>query len=64
MDIRFGKYRKEDGAFHESFYEMLSDFEKKLHYAAEHTDLPEEPDMAKLHELVMAINERVVRDEI
>nr|WP_300804614.1 nucleotidyltransferase domain-containing protein [uncultured Acetatifactor sp.] len=64
MDIRFGKYRKEDGASHESFYEMLSDFEKKLHYAAEHTDLPEEPDMAKVQELVMAINERVVRDEI
>nr|WP_304578411.1 nucleotidyltransferase domain-containing protein [uncultured Acetatifactor sp.] len=64
MDIRFGKYRKEDGVFHESFYEMLSDFEKKLHYAAEHTDLPEEPDMAKVQELVMAINERVVRDEI
>ncbi len=64
MYIRFGKYRKEDGAFHESFYEMLSDFEKKLHYAAEHTDLPEEPDMAKVQELVMAINERVVRDEI
>ena len=64
MDIRFGKYRKEDGAFHESFYEMLSDFEKKLHYAAEHTDLPEEPDMAKVQELVMTINERVVRDEI
>ena len=40
------------------------DFEKKLHYAAEHTDLPEEPDMAKVQELVMAINERVVRDEI
>ena len=56
MDIRSGKYRKEDGAFHESFYEMLSDFEKKLHYAAEHTDLPEEPDMAKVQELVMAIN--------
>lgn len=64
MDIRFGKYQKEDGTFHESFYELLSDFEKKLHYAAENTDLPEEPDMAKVQELVMTINERVVRDEI
>lgn len=64
MDIRFGKYQKEDGTFHESFYEMLSDFEKRLHYAAENTDLPEEPDMAKVQELVMTINERVVRDEI
>ena len=64
MDIRLGKYQKEDGTFHESFYEMLSDFEKKLHYAAENTDLPEEPDMEKVQELVMTINERVVRDEI
>lgn len=64
MDIRFGKYQKEDGTFHESFYEMLADFEKRLHYAAENTDLPEEPDMKKVQELVMQINERVVRDEI
>lgn len=42
MAIRLGKFQKEDGTFHESFYEMLSDFEKKLHYAAENTDLPEE----------------------
>lgn len=64
MAIRLGKFQKEDGTFHESFYEMLSDFEKKLHYAAENTDLPEEPDMAKVQELVMTINERVIRDEI
>lgn len=64
MDIRFGKYQKEDGTFHESFYEMLAHFEKRLHYAAENTDLPEEPDMKKVQELVMQINERVVRDEI
>ena len=64
MDIRFGKYQKEDGTFQDSFYEMLSDFEKRLHYAAENTDLPEEPDMKRVQELVMTINERVVRDEI
>nr|WP_300789043.1 nucleotidyltransferase domain-containing protein [uncultured Acetatifactor sp.] len=64
MDIRSGKYQKGDGTFHESFYEMLTDFEKRLHYAAENTDLPEEPDMEKVQELVMTINERVVRDEI
>ena len=64
MDIRSGKYRKEDGTFHESFYEMISEFEKRLHYAAENTDLPEEPDLEKVQELVMTLNERVVRDEI
>lgn len=64
MDIRFGKYQKEDGTFHDSFYEMVSDYEKRLHYAAENTDLPEEPDMKRVQDLVMIINERVIRDEI
>ena len=64
MDIRSGKYQKEDGTFHESFYELLSDYEMRLHYAAENTDLPKEPDRKKVQELVMSINERVVRDEI
>lgn len=64
MDIRFGKYQNEDGTYKDSFYDMLADFEKRLHYASENTDLPEEPDMKKVQELVMTINERVVRDEI
>lgn len=57
----FGKYQKEDHTFRN---ELLSDFEKRLYYAAENTALPEEPDMSKVQELVMTINERVVRDEI
>lgn len=64
MDIRFGKYQKEDGTFRDEFYEMLSDFEKRLNYAAENTNLPEEPDLSKVQDLVMTINESVVRDEI
>ena len=40
MDIRFGKFQKDDGTFKEEFYELLSDYEKRLHYAANNTDLP------------------------
>lgn len=64
MDIRAGKYQKEDGTFQDSFYGMISEFEKRLQYAADNTDLPQEPDMKKVQDLVMTINERVVRDEI
>ena len=64
MDIRFGKFQKTDGTFDESFYDMLSEYEKKLQYAAEHTTLPEEPDFDRVQEFVMSVNERVVRDEI
>ena len=41
-----------------------ADYEKRLHYAAENTDLPDEPDMKTVQDLVMIINERVVRNEI
>lgn len=64
MDIRLGKYQKADGNFNDTFYEMLADYEKRLDYAAKHTELPEEPDMEKIQDLVMTINERVIRDEI
>ena len=43
---------------------MLADYEKRLEYAAKHTELPEKPDMKKVQELVMTINERVIRNEI
>lgn len=64
MDIRFGKFQKADGTFDESFYDMLSEYEKRLQYASVNTDLPDEPDLNKVQELVMTINERVIRDEI
>lgn len=64
MDIRFGKFQKRDGTFDESFYDLVSEYERRLHYAADNTALPEEPDFDKVQQLVMSVNERVVRDEI
>lgn len=64
LSIRRGDYQKEDGTFREEFYEMISDYEKKLDYAAAHTELPDEPDIKKVQEYVMRVNEKVVRDEI
>ena len=64
LDIRNGKYQRPDGLFREEFYELLADYEKRLHQAAEGTSLPEQPDRKKVQEFVMDVNERVVRDEI
>lgn len=64
LAIRNGAYQKEDGTFREEFYELLSDYEKRLHYATANTNLPEEPDKKTIEEFVMAVNERVVRHEI
>lgn len=64
LQIRRGAYQKEDGTFREEFYEIVNEYEKKLDYAAKHTELPEEPDLVKVQEYVMAVNQKVVRDEI
>ena len=63
LRIRNGEMRTENG-FSEEFYDLVADYEKKLHYAAENTTLPDEPDRNRISEFVMSVNERVVRDEI
>ena len=58
MDIRNGKYQQEDGTYRQEFFDMVSEFEKKLAYAKENTSLPEHPDMKKVEEFVMDVNRR------
>lgn len=64
LSIRNGNFQNSDGTFREEFYDLLSEYEKQLDYAAENTNLPDEPDMVKVQEFVMSVNERVVRDEV
>ena len=64
MDIRGGRYQKEDHTFNSAFYDLLNDLEKRLDYAKEHTSLPEVPDLARIEAFQMEVNERVVRDEL
>lgn len=62
--IRRGDYQKQDGTFSAEFYEIVSDYEKKLEEAARNTRLPDEPDRNRVQQYVMSVNEKVVRDEI
>ena len=64
LQIRSGHFQKADGTFRDEFYELLSDYETKLDRAAAHTALPDEPDMKRVQEYVMSVNEKVVRGEI
>lgn len=64
MDIRNGRYQKEDHTFNSAFYDLLNGLEKRLDYAKEHTALPEIPDLTRIEAFQMEVNERVVRDEI
>lgn len=60
MSIRNGKYQKEDGTYRTEFFDIISDLEDRLAYAAENTSLPEKPDIKRIEEFVISVNERVL----
>lgn len=60
LSIRNGEYQNNDGSFKNEFYEMISDYEKRLDYAGKNTSLPDKPDIKAVEEFVISVNERVV----
>lgn len=62
--IRTGGYRKEDGSYESSFFEMVEEYKKRFKYAAKNTFLPKEPDTKKIQELIMDINGKIIKEEI
>ena len=64
LDIRNGKFLDKDSQPLPEFYEMVSEYEKRLEYAAENTSLPEKPNYVAINEFLMSVNERVVKGTI
>ena len=63
MDIRNGKFVQEDGTYRQEFFEMVDEYEKRLKYDAENSPLPQKPDMKKIEELVMTVNESLLEKQ-
>lgn len=61
MSIRSGVYQNKDGTFAPEFFELVNDFERRMKYAKDNTDLPEHPDMKKVEELMMEINREALK---
>lgn len=64
MEIRNGKYLNDNRQPIPEFFEMVDEFEKKLEYAKENTDLPDKPDFAAIKEFSISVNERIVKGEV
>ena len=64
MDIRNGKYIDNNKQPIPEFYEMVDEYEKKLDYAKNHTNLPDNPNYKQINEFVASVNERVVKGVI
>lgn len=61
MAIRNGKYL--NGAQPtEEFRELINEYEKRLHYAEQNTDLPDKPNYKQIDELLYSINKDIVKN--
>lgn len=63
MEIRNGRYLDANNQPIPEFFLLVDEYERRLDYAKEHTQLPEAPDYQKVSEFVVSVNERVVRHE-
>lgn len=61
MDIRNGKYLDSKGLVIHEFYDMLHELEKRVSYAKTNTVLPNQPDMNRIEELMMSVNDHICR---
>ena len=62
LSIRGGAFMKEDGTFRSEFFDMVSEYEKRMKYAAENTSLPAHPKMNQVEEFVMSVNEKICKN--
>ena len=64
MSIRNGEYLDKNQQPISSFYDLLSELEKRLEYDEKNTSLPETPDYQRINEFRMFVNEKIVTGKI
>ena len=42
----------------------MTEYENKLNYAKQNTNLPDKPQYDKINEFLISVNERIVKEEI
>lgn len=60
MDIRAGKYQRDDHTYRDEFFELVNELEKNFQYAAEHTVLPDKPRWDEIQDFVMKVNRETI----
>lgn len=61
--IRRGDFQKADGTYQKEFYDLLSDYEKRLEVATAKTTLPDNPDMERVEKFVEYVNRRAIEGD-
>ena len=61
MDVRNGLFM-EDGTVKDSFWNILSEYERQFEEAKQKTKLPDKPDYEKINRLLIRLNKRVLEE--
>ncbi len=60
LEIRNGKYQREDDTYRDEFFQMIDELEQRMNYAKQHTNLPKTPNYHAVEEFVMDVNRRAI----
>ena len=60
MDVRNGKYLEDETTPTKEFMDMVYELDNRMRVASETTDLPDSPDIDKIHKFVAEINKNIV----
>lgn len=60
LEIRRGKYQREDGTYRDEFFQMVNELEARMKYARDNTSLPKTPDYHVVEEFVMDVNRSAI----
>ena len=60
MEIRNGKYLDDNRQPIPEFYEIVDEYEKKLDYLKEHSDLPPNPDYERINKFLADVNGSII----
>ncbi len=60
MNIRNGGFLDKNSMPTDEFFGLVEDYKKRMSYAEKHTEIPEIPNIQKIREFVISVNERVV----
>ena len=64
MEIRNGKFLDKDSHPVPEFYDLVSEYEQRLKYAAENSSLPDKPNYDAINEFLMSVNERIIKGTV
>lgn len=62
MSIRNGAFMNANGTYRAEFFDLISEYEKRMDYAKKNTSLPESPDRKRVEEFVMEVNRMSIQE--